>query len=246
MKFILEIFQFLQSSQSFTFITTLTALFSAGVAFFSARAARRSAYIADQQHQLQSVMTQHALYERRLAVFRGVIDFVESVNVIDDNESEEGKIFRREYLLKFKSATAESYFIFEEDIQQYIHKLRSKESKLNAVSRRLKSSNGNDEDLKEQRDKLLTYFSNQVLKAIENFYPYLKIDLPNKRERTTLYYPYKVSLGTEEARGLARVISLVFRRLHVRRLHHPTDWHTLRNSVSHSLCVGWEARRQSN
>ena len=149
--------------------------------------------IAYQQHRLQKVMAKYALYEKRAAVFRGVTDFIESVRIGDDSDSEEGRKSRREALARFNNTTAENIFIFKDDIQEYIRELCSKESQVHTADRRLNSPSFNNEErpaLESERGELYDWFAEQQLRAIEKFKPYLAIDIPIKIRQKTLYHAY--------------------------------------------------------
>jgi hypothetical protein len=109
------------------FITTLTAIFSAIAAFFSTRSARHSAHISSQQYQLQILAAQIALYERMLSIYKIVMNFIESVSIRDDIESEDGRKSYIEAFIKLKTASSESRFIFDDVIQEYIREIMSKD-----------------------------------------------------------------------------------------------------------------------
>lgn len=199
------------------FIATLTAISSAIAAIFSTRSARHSARISSQQYQLQILATQIALYERMLSIYKIVMNFIEIVSIRDDIESEDGRESYIEAFMRLKTAASESRFIFDDVIQEYIREIISKDVKLRQVSRRLTSYSGGDEgrqELESKREELSSWFTEQQLRVIEKFNPYLTINLPIQLERPTLFHQYRVSLESTKKKSIFKSLISFFRGTH--------------------------------
>ncbi|MFB0505372.1 MAG: hypothetical protein ACETWT_01425 [Thermodesulfobacteriota bacterium] len=125
-------------------------------------------YIAIKQYHLAKMGIRKELLDRRLGVFKATMEFIPHVM------SRRGVEFEK--LQNFNRETADSFFLFKEDIQTYIDDIYKKGSDYHAIGRKL------DGDVVEKRTQqvekasdLGEWFSRQFNVARQKFKPYLSV-----------------------------------------------------------------------
>ena len=130
-----------------------------------------TAYIAVQQHRLEKLKSRREIYERRLSVYKAAMGFV-------------GQIFRNgqpsmEDITTFSRETAEKFFLFNEDVQQFLDTIYKNAIELMALTAELTDSRlGVGEKrsgLVQKKSDLLGWFTKCPKDIIEKFGAYLKI-----------------------------------------------------------------------
>ena len=117
-----------------------------------------AAYIAWQQHKTSRDTLKLNLYDRRLKVYRGLMDLFAAV--LEDNDNEPPN------LGKYYADTSEKKFLFDDKIIAFMNEVREKAVKLRQVKRKLTRRPGPEEkeldQLCEQDHELLTWFSDEL------------------------------------------------------------------------------------
>lgn len=130
------------------------------------------AYIAVQQHKITKYKYKHDLFERRIAIYKSVIEFVSNIRY----KLPKGD----DVLIKFARDTADAYLLFNTDIIKYIETLQQKGYELFCIHDEFSDKSTGESkypDLVKQRKELLNYFRGQHNKIKEVFYKPLSLDI---------------------------------------------------------------------
>lgn len=134
------------------------------------------AYVAWEQQKADVRRLRHELYDRRLTVYRALMDFLAAV-------TRDGEVTNKQYI-KWRNAAAGSYFLFASDMNEYLELIGPKALELrNAVRRlsaRLHGQNTQQADaevdaLADRDQVLLDWFEAQYDEARERFAKYLRL-----------------------------------------------------------------------
>ena len=127
------------------------------------------------QHEMQVTQVKYMLYERRVNVLKAVLHIVEIARERED--------IADNVISKFSAETAESRYIFGEDIRSYIQALQSNVKHIQMLHRRyehmLDDSPNAEKVLTEQEEeisKMQAWFLTQESAAPKKFAPYLQIE----------------------------------------------------------------------
>lgn len=122
-------------------------------------------YIAWQQHKTSRNTLRLKLYDRRLKVYRGLLDLFAAV--LEDNNNMPPN------LGKYYADTSEKKFLFDDKIVEFMHEVRNKAVKMRQVKRRLTTPPTPNEKkvnkLREQERELLAWFSDQLDQLPDKF-----------------------------------------------------------------------------
>jgi len=127
-------------------------------------------WIARQQWRTNHLKVQHELYERRLAVYISLLDFL--VPIFSDCNIDEPAMNR------FLWKTRESCFLFGKNIETYLQLIYDKAVDLNRLHSQIHESNLPDADrsrLIDERKQLKFWFNEQPLVARDKFAKLLKL-----------------------------------------------------------------------
>lgn len=131
------------------------------------------AYIAWQQWRTNNLKVKHDLYERRLAIYNAVNEFLAAVLANADSTEEE----RRTFLQK----TRESCFLFSADVSEYLTNLYKKAVELHYLNKKLDTIHGGlpvgDERTKvaNQSCELSIWFGNQFDVVRDKVTPFMHL-----------------------------------------------------------------------
>lgn len=132
-----------------------------------------TAYIAWQQWRTNNLKVRHELYERRLAVYWSVMEFL-------GNIFREAKVTESE-LLTFLQKTRESYFLLGPELSKYLDEiynravdLRASDTKLHHPASNLPAGQERSR-VAEENAELLKWFGDQALIVRERFAKYMKL-----------------------------------------------------------------------
>jgi hypothetical protein len=114
------------------------------------------AYIAYQQYRTNKLKLKFDLYEKRLKIYQALMDFISFVISFPEMNPEEVR--------KLDIARAESFFLFGEDIVQYLACVRDKAAQITALNSQIEELASPD------RNPERTLLVNQKLQLIEWFY----------------------------------------------------------------------------
>lgn len=126
--------------------------------------------IAWQQWRTNHLKVQHDLYERKLAVYTALMEFLDPI-FSDGNVGVSATI-------AFLRKTRESYFLFGNDIEDYLKLIHDKAIALDALHSQIHESNLPDGDrshLIDERTQLKMWFNKQPLVARDKFAKHLKL-----------------------------------------------------------------------
>ncbi|MCG3120168.1 MAG: hypothetical protein ALAOOOJD_02793 [bacterium] len=128
-------------------------------------------YIAFQQWQTNRLKLRHDRYERRLVIFKATMKFI-AIPV-------QTATFQQEDLYEFQRETSESYFLFNDDVREFIDELYSNAVDLHRINLSLhRNSNLAEEERKQiviQNGELLKWFGRQFEISRKVFGKYLRI-----------------------------------------------------------------------
>lgn len=133
------------------------------------------AFIAYQQYKLAKFNTKRDLYERRLPVYKSVMQFIAKANIkaiLDINDC-----------LLLLNETNEASFLFRKEVKNYIDILYEKGLELHKtydMLEHLREKDDRDEEYKKYCDEnydLIMWFSTQFNESEKIFSKYLRIDL---------------------------------------------------------------------
>jgi hypothetical protein len=128
-------------------------------------------YVAWQQWRTNHLKVQHDLFERRIAVFTALMEFL--VPIFSDVNVDERAANT------FLQKTRESYFLFGEDIADYLKLIHDKATDLQCLHSQIHESNQlPDEErnrLINERKSIKTWFNEQPLVARVKFAKRLKL-----------------------------------------------------------------------
>ncbi|MCE1164478.1 MAG: hypothetical protein LWX07_03640 [Bacteroidetes bacterium] len=133
------------------------------------------AYIAYQQYKLAKFNTKKDLYERRLPVYKSVMQFISKANIKETLETNDCFLLLNE--------TYEANFLFKNEVKDYIDILYKKGIELHMtynMLENLREKIDKDEEYKKYCDEnndLNIWFSTQSEESERIFAKYLKIDL---------------------------------------------------------------------
>lgn len=125
-------------------------------------------YIAYQQYRTNKIRLQHDLYERRVEVFRGVLQLLSAV-------LRQGGVVSED-IVNLVRSTSEKEFLFDNDICQYINDIYSKGVELWSIREQLR-----DSDLIDKQDKSM------LLKKQSELLMWLTDQLPQVRKKFSKY-----------------------------------------------------------
>jgi hypothetical protein len=128
-------------------------------------------YIAVQQYRLSKFKVRHELFERRLAVYKAVMEFISSTSRHKSNVDESAVRMIRE--------TADSYFIFKTDIAEYIRVLYDKGIDLSTINLELSDptmERGERKLKSKERSDMLKWFGQQYDITSDKFRKYLALE----------------------------------------------------------------------
>jgi hypothetical protein len=128
-------------------------------------------YIAWQQFRNAQLKLKHDLYERRLEVFKAVSQFIGTAVQL--------AYLKNEDLFALLRETNQSYFLFDDDVSQYIHELYLKGVDFSYINTRLHGkapiSQEERERLADKNGELLKWFSQQFEVSRKLFGKYMRI-----------------------------------------------------------------------
>jgi hypothetical protein len=128
-------------------------------------------YIAVQQYRLAKFKVRHELFERRLAVYKAVVEYLSYVVRPTPPADESATKMIRE--------TADAYFLFRPELTEYLHLLYTKGIDLWALNEELTDTTMEKEERKHkavERGDLKKWFGNQYAVVMERFREYLALD----------------------------------------------------------------------
>ena len=127
------------------------------------------------QHEIQATQVKYMLYERRVKVLKAVLNIV---GIAREREDISDTV-----ISKFYDETSESSYIFGDDIQGYIHEVKSNVKNIQILHIRheqILDDSPNAENVltahEEEIRKLQAWFLTQDSAAPKKFAPYLKIE----------------------------------------------------------------------
>jgi hypothetical protein len=135
-----------------------------------------TAWIAVQQYRLAKERMRRDLYDRRVAVYRGVMEVLSSILTY-------GRV-RDADMANWARATAEKVFLFDEDLCNYLESVRKKAATAWAIGVQLEPEKRRfqERSVRERRnealrthDELLLWLSNQLEEVQAHFAKYLRI-----------------------------------------------------------------------
>jgi hypothetical protein len=134
--------------------------------------AKDQAATADAQRKIAAARLNFDLYEKRYAVFEAARRLLQDVVQQDYIDAKD--------VIKFNIETADAPFLFEQDIVNYLDKLRNKLLRFKRLRTQEKAADEGDEEEKRQRLVGLVADQHQELNTeleiiIEKFKPYLKL-----------------------------------------------------------------------
>lgn len=132
-----------------------------------------AAYIAWQQWRTNHLKVRHDLYERRLAIYFAVMEFLASImRTANPNDTE---------AITFLQKTRESYFLFGNDLADYLETiyknsidLQVTAGMLNDPMSRLPVGDKRTELIR-KKSELMGWFTNQPIVAREKFSKYMRL-----------------------------------------------------------------------
>lgn len=148
-------------------IDILQALLTPTVAIFGS-------YIAYQQWHINKARLKHELYDRRMAVYTALMDYLVA-------------IFREEYFddkayTDWLSKSHEGYFLFNDEIDKYLKLINMKSHAIRKIHRRMSSEKVKEDEelwgtLSTQDEELQQWFEMQLDNAKEKFSPFLRLNM---------------------------------------------------------------------
>jgi hypothetical protein len=171
-------------------VTALAAIVGVIITGFYTWITRKLANIAVQQrdviaaqHEIQATQVKYMLYERRVKVLKAVLHIVEIAREREDISDN--------VISKFYDETAESRYIFGDDIRGYIHELKSNVKNIQMLHMRheqmLDDSHNAESVLTEHEEeirKMQAWFLTQESAAPKKFAPYLQIEDESERPQS--------------------------------------------------------------
>lgn len=139
-------------------------------------------YIAYQQYKINKLKVEsderasrlkqrHELYDRRLSIFTAVMDLVGAAHGDPDK--------KRVELFKFHRAISESYFLFGQDIIDYLNELGRRYNRLQYINQRLEQQSlpvGDERSkLADEEAELSNRFGDQLEEARRQFSQYISL-----------------------------------------------------------------------
>jgi hypothetical protein len=136
------------------------------------RVSQQQHTLAARQQRLEELRLKHELYDRRYAVYQAFKEFRGHIMVYAD--------VKEDALPNFLRGTADSDFLFQEEIPQYIEEVYRKALRLCTVSRQLNEGNipvGEARNrLAHEDEDLLNWFDEQSKVARTKFKKYLTME----------------------------------------------------------------------
>jgi hypothetical protein len=129
-------------------------------------------------YKLQAVQIKYMLYSPRLKFFNAVISFVSMMNDINEENVDD---ISEIYKLEFRRKTSEVFYIFGEEIQNYIKEIGYKSERLIYMIKYKKMLQYYPDDSEErvkyekEIEELHAWFLAQDYEATVKFIPYLRI-----------------------------------------------------------------------
>lgn len=147
-------------------VDILQALLTPTVAIFGS-------YIAYQQWRINKVRLKHELYDRRIAVYTGLINYL---GVILSEAHFNNKAF-----IDWMKKSYEEYFLLNDEIIKYFELINEKTRALRKVHRTMSTDKAKGDDqlwekLSMQDEELHQWFEKQFNEAKEKFSPVLRLD----------------------------------------------------------------------
>ena len=127
-------------------------------------------FIAIQQYRLQKFKVRHELFERRLAVYKAVAEYL-TVVIRPEPPADESA-------LKMIRETADASFLFKEEISNYLEELYKKGIDLWVLNEELSDRTMDKQERRTkavERGELKKWFGNQYSAAHEKFKRYLAL-----------------------------------------------------------------------
>ncbi len=127
-------------------------------------------YIAYQQHRVEKDEVRLALYEKRFLVYQSVVAFL---NIILINAN-----VKNDELNQFYTKTAESNFLFGNEVSDYLTDMKKKAIRIMWLNERLKTAPISDErnKLVKEDSELVEWFNNQFEETTKLFRKYLSLE----------------------------------------------------------------------
>ena len=124
-------------------------------------------YIAWRQRHADHLTFKHDLYERRLVFYDVFVEFLKHVS--------RTKHADMTAIAEFQQKTREAYFLFGEDVADYVEIIRKKAIELDTRQKKLENSSPQDVQTAEKQNDLIIWFGEQFLAAREKFAKYMKL-----------------------------------------------------------------------
>jgi hypothetical protein len=124
-------------------------------------------YVAWRQRHADHLKFKHDLYERRLAFYDIFVEFLNHVSRTKHADMTK--------MAEFQQKTREAYFLFGEDIADYVETIRKKAIELDTRQTMLENSSPQDIQTAEKQNDLIIWFGKQFLVAREMFAKYMKL-----------------------------------------------------------------------
>jgi acyl transferase domain-containing protein len=127
------------------------------------------AWIAYQQARIAAARLDFDLFEKRYAVFEGARDFL-----IKGLQSQE---FETTEIIRFNVSTADAVFLFDEQVVDYLNRLRERVVRLKTLNDRIKTVK--NEKIRnasiDSAEKMTLELGQEMPVMIENFRPYMRL-----------------------------------------------------------------------
>lgn len=127
-------------------------------------------YIAYQQYRLEKRATKRELLDRRLAIFKACMSFLAQSVQQSPNLATTGQFLRE---------TADSFYLFKDEVTQYLEEIYQKAIKFECYSKMLSGPSlpfgDRKTKLAEENSELQGWFAQQLSAAREKFKPYLDV-----------------------------------------------------------------------
>ena len=127
------------------------------------------AYIAWQQHRTNKQKLKLDLFDRRFEVYEATKKYLAKIGAKDD--------VTRDDLVNFNIETNKSYFLFGNDIQEYLNELHSKGVILHSLNKKLRTdklSQDEREEVIEKEGKNFEWLTDQLTKSKDVFGKYMR------------------------------------------------------------------------
>jgi len=154
--------QLVDSSSNNSFVNIFSALLTPLIALFVA-------YIAWQQHRTNKQKLKLDLFDRRFEVYEATKKYLAKIGAKDD--------VTRDDLVNFNIETNKSYFLFGNDIQEYLNELHSKGVILHSLNKKLRTdklSQDEREEVIEKEGKNFEWLTDQLTKSKDIFGKYMR------------------------------------------------------------------------